>query len=134
MRELYPEIEPYTTWYLDTGDEHRLYVEESGNPQGKPVIFLHGGPGGGTNPTQRRLFDPERYRPKSEVEEWKQRDPMETFASRLREQSLLDDADLARIDAEVAAEVEAAVAFAEASTWEPVEDLSRFVYSEEVPA
>ncbi|MEZ4505895.1 MAG: alpha/beta fold hydrolase [Thermomicrobiales bacterium] len=62
MRELYPEIEPYSTWFLETDDGHRLYVEECGNPDGKPVIFLHGGPGGGTNPRQRRLFDPERYR------------------------------------------------------------------------
>lgn len=61
MREFYPEVEPFDTWFLETGDGHRLYVEEAGNPNGKPVIFLHGGPGGGTNPAQRRLFDPDRY-------------------------------------------------------------------------
>ncbi len=62
MRQLYPEIEPFNTLFLETGDGHTLYVEESGNPVGKPVVFLHGGPGGGTNPRQRRLFDPEKYR------------------------------------------------------------------------
>lgn len=61
MHQLFPEIEPFKTWFLDTGDGHSLYVEQSGNPQGKPVIFLHGGPGGGTNPNQRRLFDPGAY-------------------------------------------------------------------------
>lgn len=61
MREFYPEIEPFSTWFLDTGDGHRLYVEQCGNPSGKPVIFLHGGPGAGTNPAQRRLFDPDAY-------------------------------------------------------------------------
>ncbi|AKF09015.1 Proline iminopeptidase [Sandaracinus amylolyticus] len=44
------------------GSGHRVYWEESGNPKGKPVVFLHGGPGGGTDPKQRRFFDPERYR------------------------------------------------------------------------
>jgi TPP-dependent pyruvate/acetoin dehydrogenase alpha subunit len=80
------------------------------------------------------MFDPERYRPKTEVEEWKKQDPIATFEDRLRQQELLGDADMARIEAEAAAEVDAAVAFAEAGTWEPVEDLTRFVYSEEVPA
>jgi TPP-dependent pyruvate/acetoin dehydrogenase alpha subunit len=79
------------------------------------------------------MFDPERYREKQEVEEWKLRDPIETFAGWLRRQELLNDEALARIEAEVAAEVEEAVAFAEAGTWEPVEDLTRFVCSEEAP-
>lgn len=61
MHQLFPEIEPFRTWFLDTGDGHSIYVEESGNPNGKPVIFLHGGPGGGTNPGQRQLFDPDAY-------------------------------------------------------------------------
>ena len=61
MNPLFPEIEPFHTWFLDTGDGHSLYVEQSGNPQGKPVIFLHGGPGGGVNAKQRQLFDPARY-------------------------------------------------------------------------
>jgi proline iminopeptidase len=47
---------------LDVGDDQQLYWETSGNPDGKPVVFLHGGPGSGTNPNQRRLFDPEKYR------------------------------------------------------------------------
>lgn len=62
LRTLYPEIEPYETGMLDVGDGNALYWEVSGNPDGKPAVFLHGGPGGGTNPNQRRLFDPERYR------------------------------------------------------------------------
>lgn len=61
MYQLFPEIEPFRTWFMDTGDGHTLYVEQSGNPNGKPVIFLHGGPGGGTNPKQRQLFDPAAY-------------------------------------------------------------------------
>ncbi|MGA1836322.1 prolyl aminopeptidase [Herbiconiux sp. 11R-BC] len=62
MRTFYPEIEPHTSGMLDVGDGQSLYWEESGNPDGKPVVFLHGGPGGGTSPAHRRLFDPERYR------------------------------------------------------------------------
>jgi proline iminopeptidase len=62
MRGFYPEIEPYESGHLEVGDGQRVYWETSGNPGGKPVVFLHGGPGGGTSPTQRRLFDPERYR------------------------------------------------------------------------
>ena len=59
---LYPEIQPYREGTLDVGDGHTLHFEESGNPEGKPVVFLHGGPGGGTDPRQRRFFDPARYR------------------------------------------------------------------------
>ncbi|MBD2745307.1 prolyl aminopeptidase [Microvirga sp. BT688] len=62
MRSFYPEIEPYETGMLDVGDGHRVYWKLCGNPKGKPVVFLHGGPGGGCTPTQRRLFDPEKYR------------------------------------------------------------------------
>ncbi|MBN8883994.1 MAG: prolyl aminopeptidase [Salana multivorans] len=61
-RTLYPPIEPHQTGLLPVGDGHAIFWEVSGNPDGKPVVFLHGGPGGGTNPRQRRLFDPERYR------------------------------------------------------------------------
>ena len=60
-RTLYPEIEPYKSGHLDVGDGHRLYWELCGNPNGKPVVFLHGGPGGGSSPDHRRQFDPERY-------------------------------------------------------------------------
>jgi proline iminopeptidase len=59
---LYGEIEPYRTHRLDVGPPHQLYVEESGNPSGVPAVFLHGGPGGGSRPWQRRTFDPERFR------------------------------------------------------------------------
>ncbi|MCS5732207.1 prolyl aminopeptidase [Herbiconiux daphne] len=62
MRTFYPEIEPYEQGMLDVGDGQTIYWEESGNAAGKPVVFLHGGPGGGTNPTHRRLFDPAKYR------------------------------------------------------------------------
>ena len=62
MRTLYPEIEPYSSGYLDTGDGHQVYWEMCGNPDGKPAVFLHGGPGSGCSPKHRRLFDPARYR------------------------------------------------------------------------
>lgn len=62
MRELYPEIEPYRTGTLDVSALHTLYFEECGNPDGKPAIFLHGGPGGGIQPDYRRYFDPDRWR------------------------------------------------------------------------
>ena len=60
-RTLYPEIEPYKSGHLDVGDGHSLYWELCGNPAGKPVVFLHGGPGGGSSPDHRRQFDPARY-------------------------------------------------------------------------
>ena len=60
--ELYPEVEPFRTGRLEVGDGHSLYWEESGNPDGKPVVFVHGGPGGGSSPLHRRFFDPARYR------------------------------------------------------------------------
>jgi RNA polymerase sigma factor (sigma-70 family) len=62
LRTLYPPIEPYDSGMLDVGDGHRVYWELCGNPAGKPVVFLHGGPGGGCTPDHRRLFDPEKYR------------------------------------------------------------------------
>jgi proline iminopeptidase len=61
-RTLYPEIQPYQTGMLDVGDRHSLYWELSGNPEGKPVVFLHGGPGGGSSPEHRRQFNPEKYK------------------------------------------------------------------------
>jgi proline iminopeptidase len=54
-RSLYPPIEPNRTGMLDVGDGHRMYYEECGNPHGKPVVFLHGGPGGGCNANMRRF-------------------------------------------------------------------------------
>ena len=60
-RALYPEIEPYDKGMLDVGDGHSLYWELCGSPDGKPAIFLHGGPGGASSPDHRRQFDPERY-------------------------------------------------------------------------
>ena len=61
-RGLYPPIEPYQTGMLDVGDGHSLYWELCGNPDGKPVVFLHGGPGGGSSPDHRSQFDPDRYK------------------------------------------------------------------------
>jgi proline iminopeptidase len=61
-RTLYPEIQPYQTGMLDVGDGHRLYWELSGKPEGKPVVFLHGGPGGGSSPEHRRQFNPDKYK------------------------------------------------------------------------
>ena len=61
-RTLYPRIEPFETSTLAVSPLHTLYYEQCGNPQGKPVVFLHGGPGGGTNGECRRFFDPAVYR------------------------------------------------------------------------
>jgi TPP-dependent pyruvate/acetoin dehydrogenase alpha subunit len=75
-------------------------------------------------------FDTELYRAKDEVETWKKKDPIVTFTRYLQEQGLANLEDLHELEEEVKAEMEAAIAFAEAGTWEPVEDLTRFVYSE----
>jgi proline iminopeptidase len=61
LRTLYPRIEPYKSGHLDVGGGHSLYWELCGNPEGKPAVFLHGGPGAGCSPDHRRLFDPARY-------------------------------------------------------------------------
>jgi proline iminopeptidase len=61
-RELYPTCEPYASGYLKVSDAHQIYWEECGNPQGKPAVFLHGGPGAGSDARARRFFDPEAYR------------------------------------------------------------------------
>ena len=61
-RILYPEIEPYASGMLQVSSLHNVYFEQCGNPQGKPVVFLHGGPGAGCNARSRRFFDPARYR------------------------------------------------------------------------
>lgn len=62
LRTLYPAIEPNRSGLLPVGDGHEVFWEESGNPAGKPVVFLHGGPGGGCSPDHRRYFDPAKYR------------------------------------------------------------------------
>ena len=61
LRTYYPPIEPFKTGVLDTGEGHQIYWELCGNPQGRPAVFLHGGPGSGCSPDHRRLFDPQRY-------------------------------------------------------------------------
>jgi pyruvate dehydrogenase E1 component alpha subunit len=77
------------------------------------------------------MYDPELYREKQEVEEWKKRDPITRLVQRLKTQELWREEDWHRIEQEVAKEIAQAVDFAEAGSWEPVEDLTRFVYSEE---
>ncbi len=62
MHILYPDIKPYLTQMLAVDDGHEIYLEQSGNPEGIPVLFVHGGPGAGTQKLDRRFFDPERYR------------------------------------------------------------------------
>ena len=62
LYNLYPELEPFNKNWLKVDNIHQIYFEECGNPTGSPVVFLHGGPGSGCNPTQRRFFDPKHYR------------------------------------------------------------------------
>jgi proline iminopeptidase len=61
-RTLYPPIQPYDSGHLGVGDGHSLYWELCGNPDGKPVVFLHGGPGGASSPDHRRQFNPDKYK------------------------------------------------------------------------
>ena len=77
------------------------------------------------------MFDPELYRDKAEVEEWKERGPIHTYSARLKAQGLLTEDGFLAIDREVSAEVQCAVDFAEAGSWEPVEDLERDLYTPE---
>ena len=62
MLTMFPEIQPYTTYRVRVSPLHDLYVEEVGNPQGQPALFLHGGPGAGLSDNHRRFFDPQHYR------------------------------------------------------------------------
>jgi pyruvate dehydrogenase E1 component alpha subunit len=80
------------------------------------------------------MFDPELYRDKAEVDQWKQRCPIATYTATLRQRNVLDDARLATMEDAVTREVDDAVAFAESGTWEPLETLARHVYSEPRPA
>jgi proline iminopeptidase len=59
---MYPEISPYSSGFLKVSELHTLYFEEAGNPKGKPVVFLHGGPGGGLIANYRRYFNPKKWR------------------------------------------------------------------------
>ena len=121
-------------WTIDGMDV--LAVEEAA---GRAVAEIRGG--GGPVFLELRtyrfrahsMYDPDRYREKAEIEGWRQRDPITLLGATLKDQGLVEGADVETIEADVAAEVDAAVAFAEAGTLEPVEDLTRFVYSE-VPA
>jgi proline iminopeptidase len=62
LRELYAPRQPFNSGMLPVSELHQIYFEESGNPKGKPVVFVHGGPGGGTDPSQRGFFNPDVYR------------------------------------------------------------------------
>ena len=62
MNNLYPPIEPFNEFELKVSDLHTIHVEESGNKDGKPIIFLHGGPGGGSEPIYRQYFNPKKWR------------------------------------------------------------------------
>ena len=79
------------------------------------------------------MYDPELYRSKEEIERWREHDPIPLFVARLQDLGLLEEGDLEGIEADVANEVDRAVEFAEAAEFEPVEDLERFVYMDEVP-
>jgi TPP-dependent pyruvate/acetoin dehydrogenase alpha subunit len=78
------------------------------------------------------MYDPELYRSKEEVEEWKARCPVTNFTALLRGRGELTEADLAAVEGAVAKEIDEAVAFAEAGEWEPVEDLTRDVYTQDM--
>ena len=60
-QHLYPTVDPFSAEIIDTGDGHHIYIEQCGNPQGRPVVVVHGGPGGGCSPIMRRYFNPEKY-------------------------------------------------------------------------
>jgi TPP-dependent pyruvate/acetoin dehydrogenase alpha subunit len=79
------------------------------------------------------MFDSQQYRTKDEIEKWKERDPLPRMQKWLMDARLMSDADLAAIEAGIDAEIDEAVAFAEAGTWESVEDLEHFVLMDEVP-
>ena len=59
---LFPPVEPYTKGFLPVDETHKLYYEVSGNPNGEPIVFLHGGPGSKTDPKHRQFFDPKRFK------------------------------------------------------------------------
>lgn len=61
MKTFFPEIEPFKTDFLKVSELHTIYIEQCGNPKGQPIVFLHGGPGGGINSDHRRFFDPKHY-------------------------------------------------------------------------
>src|SRR5262245_61274842 len=62
LMDLFPALTPYSSGFLSVDDIHNIYWEQSGNPDGVPVVLLHGGPGAGATPTHRRFFDPDHYR------------------------------------------------------------------------
>ena len=62
LNEYFPQIQPFSTEFLKVSNLHTIHVEQCGNPHGRPILFLHGGPGGGVSPDHRRYFDPDHYR------------------------------------------------------------------------
>jgi pyruvate dehydrogenase E1 component alpha subunit len=79
------------------------------------------------------MYDPDLYRPKEEIAAWRERDPLTTYPALLRERGLLDDAAWEAMEAQIRDELDAAIAAAEASPLEPIEELERFVLAEEAP-
>jgi TPP-dependent pyruvate/acetoin dehydrogenase alpha subunit len=77
------------------------------------------------------MFDAQLYRDKAEVESWREKGPIVRFQNWLETNNMIHPDDIGRIDAEVAAEIDEAVAFSETGTWEPVEELTRFTYAEQ---
>lgn len=123
-----------SAWSLDGMD---VLDVEAGTRRAVDAVRAGGGPYFIEYRTYRfrahSMYDPDLYRPKEEIAAWKERDPIVTFGAVLRERGWLEDADVEAIEDEVAAEIDDAVAFAEASPREPVEDLHRFVTTEVRP-
>jgi pyruvate dehydrogenase E1 component alpha subunit len=115
-----------------------IFAVESAAQRALAAIRAGAGPGFLECKTYRfrahSMYDPELYRSKAEVEEWKKRDPISNLVSLLKQQGAISDSDLDPIERDVAKELDDAVAYAEAGTWEPLADLERFVYSERRPA
>jgi TPP-dependent pyruvate/acetoin dehydrogenase alpha subunit len=79
------------------------------------------------------MFDAQGYRSKQEIEAWREKDPVQNLRSWLEQTGMMHAAEIETIEADIAAEIDRAVAFAEAGTWEPVEDLERFAIMDRVP-
>lgn len=122
-------------WPVDGMD---VIAVEEGTKRAATAVRAGGGPHFIEYRTYRfrahSMYDPELYRDKREVEEWKKRDPIANLVERLKQQNVWQEEAWTRMEAEVAREIEQSVEFAEAGKWEPVEELTRFVYSEAAPS
>ncbi len=101
MFVLYPDIKPYRTRFLKVSPPHRIYVEESGNPAGIPVLFVHGGPGGGCTQSHRSFFDPQKYRIILFDQRGAGRSTPHAELMNNDTQSLLDDIEIIRKDMDI---------------------------------